>query len=134
MVQQKTDPRAAQKPRDFTVIKVMVTLVLLIASVFALRAIGRVYATVSGFDAIYPAAQIVASVALVLAAASIAGLIFVRKGAARMVCSYVLPVALLAAFRALELRQSMKTEPARLYWPRKVCSRYQSLSECWATG
>ena len=70
MVQQKTDPRAAQKPRDFTVIKVMVALVLLIASVFALRAIGRVYATVSGFDAIYPAAQIVAIVALVLAALS----------------------------------------------------------------
>ena len=68
MVQQKTDPRAAQKPRDFTVIKVMVALVLLIASVFALRAIGRVYATVSGFDAIYPAASTSATIATICAA------------------------------------------------------------------
>ena len=79
MVQQKTDLRAAQKPRDFTVIKVMAALVLLIASVFALRAIGRVYATVSGFDIIYPAAKTVAIVALVLAAASIVGLIAARR-------------------------------------------------------
>ena len=89
MVQQKTDPRAAQKPRDFTVIKVMVALVLLIASVFALRAIGRVYATVSGFDAIYPAAQIVAIVALVLAARL---LLYVRRHRLRAHRSGVLHV------------------------------------------
>ena len=116
MVQQKTDLRAAQKPRDFTVIKVMVALVLLIASVFALRAIGRVYATVSGFDAIYPAAKTVAIVALVLAAASIVGLIAARRSVVGTVSGYVLPVALLAAFSALVLRRYLNDQMRLLYF------------------
>ena len=116
MVHQKTDSRVEQKPRDYTVIKVMVALVLLIASVFALRAIGRVYATVSGFDAIYPAAKTVAIVALVLAAASIVGLIAGRKSVVGTVSSYVLPVALLAAFSALVLRRYLNDQMRLLYF------------------
>ena len=116
MVHQISDTRAAKKPRDLTVIKVMAALVLLIASVFALRAIGRVYATVSGFDAIYPAAKVVAIVALVLAAASLAGLIFARRGVLRTVCGYVLPLALLAAFSALVLRRYLNDQMRLLYF------------------
>lgn len=116
MVHQISDTRAAKKPRDLTVIKVMAALVLLIASVFALRAIGRVYATVSGFDAIYPAAKVVAIVALVLAAASLAGLIFARRGVLRTVCGYVLPLTLLAAFSALVLRRYLNDQMRLLYF------------------
>ena len=116
MVHQISDTRAAKKPRDLTVIKVMAALVLLIASVFALRAIGRVYATVSGFDAIYPAAKVVAIAALVLAAASLAGLIFARRGVLRTVCGYVLPLALLAAFSALVLRRYLNDQMRLLYF------------------
>ena len=99
MVQQKTDLRAAQKPRDYTVIKVMVALVLLIASVFALRAIGRVYATVSGFDAIYPAAKTVAIVALVLGSMTAAAVARSRRRVrdALAVLGEVLPHALAQA-------------------------------------
>ena len=116
MVYQKADSRAEQKPRDYTVIKVMTALVLLVASVFALRAIGRVYATVSGFDAIYPAAKTVAIAALILAAASIAGLIFARRGAVGTVSGYVLPLALLAAFSALVLRRYLNDQMRLLYF------------------
>ena len=116
MVHQISDTRAAKKPRDLTVIKVMAALVLLIASVFALRAIGRVYATVSGFDAIYPAAKVVAIAALVLAAASLAGLIFARRGVLRTVCGYVLPLTLLAAFSALVLRRYLNDQMRLLYF------------------
>lgn len=116
MVHQKTDPRAEQKPRDYTVIKVMVALVLLIASVFALRAIGRVYTTVSGFDTIYPAAKTVAIVALVLAAASIVGMSAARKSVVGTVSGCVLPVALLAAFSALVLRRYLNDQMRLLYF------------------
>ena len=84
MVHQMSATKAAKpQPRDYTVVKVMAALFLLILSVFALRKIGSVYTTLEGFDRIYPACGVVTVVALVLAAACIAVRVFVHQKVCR---------------------------------------------------
>ncbi len=117
MVHQMSATKAAKpQPRDYTVVKVMAALFLLILSVFALRKIGSVYTTLEGFDRIYPACGVVTVVALVLAAACIAVRVFVHQKVCRTAAVYVLPVALLAAFSALVLRRYLTDQMQLLYF------------------
>lgn len=86
------------------VYKITGAIVLLAVSIFLMRLVADNYSTIGGLDIVYPITKIAAIAFGVLAAASLAALVFVKTGWCRTVCPYVLAVSALYAFTALVLR------------------------------
>lgn len=107
---------AKTQKKDYTVLKTMCALGLLVVSLFALKLIGGFVTTLEGFEKVLSLASAGWIVCLALAVISAVGCILLKPSALRTAAAYVLPVSLLWTFSFLILKTFLGDQMQLLYF------------------
>lgn len=103
----QTSIRSRQKSKksdDSVVLKVMISLALLVFSIYMLQVISNAYGTLDGFERLYPVMLTVTLVCAALAVVSIVLALVLKNRTVRAICPYTAAVFALFAVTALALR------------------------------